>query len=305
MNMSAHNLSRTVLFVIFNAVVLAVYYLKLGEFIELNELYSHIILIPFVSGYFFYQDREKIFSDTSYSLAPGLATIAAGALIYLIGTARAGAVGQNDYYSVLSLAAIVTWAGGFILFYGLAVLKRGLFPVLFLVLMIPIPSVIVDKIIFLLQSASTEVSYIFFRIVGVPVFREGFVFHLPGVSVEVAKQCSGIRSSIALFITSIIAGHMFLQTGWKKVLLVFVIFPLTIFKNGIRILTLSLLGAYVDMSFLTDSALHKRGGIVFFIMAFVFFLPVFWFLIRSEKKRPAGGPRRPVQRGPSLTPPTK
>ena len=107
-------------------------------------------------------------------------------------------------------------------------------------------------------------------------------FQLPGIAIEVAKECSGIRSSLALFITSLLAGHMFLKTTWRKVVLVLVIIPLTIFKNAVRITTLSLLAVYVDKSWLTDSWLHKGGGIVFFVLALVFFAPVLWALARSE-----------------------
>ena len=137
-----------------------------------------------------------------------------------------------------------------------------------------------DKIIFLLQSASAEVSYVYFKLIGIPIYREGFVFHLPGVSVEVAKECSGIRSSIALFITSILAGHLFLKTGWKKGILAVSIIPIAILKNGVRIVTLSLLGAYVDISFLTDSLLHKKGGILLFYSCTDTFKP---YSLVSEK----------------------
>ena len=65
-----------------------------------------------------------------------------------------------------------------------------------------------------------------------PYYREGFVFSLPNVAIEVADECSGIRSSIALVLTALLAGHMSLVTGWKKVVLVAVALPLTILKNG-------------------------------------------------------------------------
>ena len=66
--------------------------------------------------------------------------------------------------------------------------------------MIPIPGLIMDKIIYALQVGSTEGSEGLFIFTGVAFQREGFVFHLPGFSVEVAEQCSRIRSSLALFI---------------------------------------------------------------------------------------------------------
>jgi exosortase len=134
---------------------------------------------------------------------------------------------------------------------------------------------------------STEATYGFFKLTGVPVLREGFTFNLPGMSIEVAKQCSGIWSSIALFITSIVAGQLFLRTGWKRVILVLSIFPITIFKNGLRIVTLSLLGTYVDPGIL-GSELHKSGGIPFFFVALMLLAPILFWLRKTEKKGVGG-----------------
>jgi exosortase len=246
------------------------------------------VLIPLISGYFIYLARKKIFSDIGYSFNTGIILIAFGILLYFIGITQGGGFNQNDYLSLITLSLVMLWIGGFVFLYGIYSFRQASFPLLFLVFMIPIPNLLADNIIYLLQIASAEVSYGFFKLTGVPIYREGLIFHLPGVSVEVAEQCSGIRSSIALFITSILAGHLFLKTGWKKVVLSLSIFPITIFKNGVRIVTLSLLGAYVDKSFLTDSMLHRRGGIPFFLFALLLLLPVLWLLRRSEKKKVTG-----------------
>ena len=110
------------------------------------------------------------------------------------------------------------------------------------------------------------------------------VFELPGIAIEVAKECSGIRSSLALIITSLIAGYMFLQTGWKRIVLVLAIFPLMLIKNAIRITTISLLAVYVDKSFLTGSFLHSSGGIFFFLIALALLAPFLLYLKKTEKK---------------------
>jgi exosortase len=149
--------------------------------------------------------------------------------------------------------------------------------------MVPVPGYLMDRIILLLQIFSTEVSYGIFKITGVPIFREGFTFHLPGVSVEVAKQCGGIRSSLVLFIVSILAGHLFLTTMKRRFILSLWVLPITIVKNAIRIVTLTLFAVYVDPRIL-DSIAHKRGGIPFFIVALSLLGVVLWYLRRSESK---------------------
>ena len=139
-------------------------------------------------------------------------------------------------------------------------------------------------IILFLTSGSAEAANGFFKLTGVPVLREGFTFHLPGMNIEVAKQCSGIRSSLSLVITCIVAGELFLQTGWKKLILVLLAIPITIIKNGLRIATLSLLGTYVDPRILS-SDLHERGGIPFFILALLVMAPILFWLRKTETEK--------------------
>src|SRR3989337_658723 len=115
------------------------------------------------------------------------------------------------------------------------------------------------------------------------MFREGFIFYFPGLNIEVAKQCGGIRSSLVLFIVSILAGHLFLSSWRSKFLLSLWVLPITIVKNCIRIVALTLFGVYVDPRIL-DSTLHRRGGIPFFIVALSLFGVVLWFLMRSERR---------------------
>jgi len=168
-------------------------------------------------------------------------------------------------------------------FYGIHAFRTAAFPLIFLVFIIPIPSLVLEKIILLLQRGSTEVAYGLFKLTGTPMVRDGSIFYLPGISIEVAEQCSGIRSSIALFITGVLAGQLFLKTGWRKIILLLSVFPLAIIKNGIRIVTLSLFALYVDESIL-NSPLHRKGGVLFFIVILIPFTTILWLLRKSEKR---------------------
>jgi exosortase len=179
---------------------------------------------------------------------------------------------------------LICFVGGFILFYGIQAFRQAMFPLLFLIFIVPIPTLILEPLIRILLVGSANTSYEIFKILDVPIYRNGFIFELPGITIEVAKECSGIRSTLALFITSVFAGHLFLQTGWRRVILVLCIFPITIFKNSLRIVTISLLASYVDLSWITNSWLHKAGGKPFFILALLCLAPVLWLLRKSEKK---------------------
>ena len=131
--------------------------------------------------------------------------------------------------------------------------------------------------------SSAEVSDIVFRLAGVSYHRTGLVFEFPNVAVEVAEQCSGIRSSLSLFILSVITGYLFLKTVSRRVFLSLAIFPITVVKNAFRIVTITLLANFVDMRFLTNHWIHSSGGIPFFAVALALFVPLVWLLKRTEK----------------------
>jgi exosortase len=173
---------------------------------------------------------------------------------------------------------------GFIICYGRRSFRAAIFPLLFLLLMIPIPPVLLDKTVLALQKGSAVVTYTLFKLLGVPVFWQQFKFSLPGVEIEIAEECSGIRSSLALFITSVLAGHVFLQSNWRKAIFSFLSIPVVIFKNAVRIVTISCLGVYVDPGFL-HGRLHRYGGLPFSLVSLAILVPLLFALQRGEISR--------------------
>jgi exosortase/archaeosortase family protein len=105
---------------------------------------------------------------------------------------------------------------------------------------------------------------------------------LPGITIRVGQECSGIHSSLVLFLTSLIAGHLFLASPWNKTWLALLVLPLGIARNALRILTISLLCVHVDASMIR-SPIHVRGGPVFFALSLIPFFAALWWLRRSER----------------------
>lgn len=296
-------MKRNLYAIIFTVIGVFIYLNPLRELSILslkNPLYSHFLLIPIVSVYFLYLNRKRVFSDSSYSPYIGMSVVIAGLAFYWIGFSNVKSLSQNDFLFLCTLG-FVTWLnGGFIIFYGTRAYRQARFPLLFLVFMIPIPLFILDPFIRFLQVLAASTVHGIFEIIDIPYIRRGLVFELPGLAIEVAKECSGIRSSLALFITSIIAGYMFLDTGRRRVILGLSILPITIFKNALRIITLALMAVYVDPSWLTNSWLHRAGGKPFFILGLCLLLPILLFLRRSEKKEKYSPPACPEEDGDSL-----
>lgn len=246
-----------------------------------NDSYSHIVLIPLISGLLIYFERRKIFACVQYNPGAGAMALLAGLACVYAGREHLWASSGTNPLTITTLAIVLIWTGGFVGCYGIKSLQAAAFPALFLLLMVPLPDFILNRIVSGLQKGSTEVTYAIFRLVGVPVLKQGFVFSLPGVSIQVARECSGIRSSQALLITSLLAGYYFLRSGWRKLLFCLMVIPITILKNAIRIATISLLSVYVDRGFLTGR-LHHDGGIPFSMIAIAMLVPLLWWLQRSE-----------------------
>ena len=276
--------TRNILFALFSVAALIIAYTPVRALYSSNksEYYSHIALIPLVSIYLVYIKRKEIFEKVNYSFATGILVLLLGIALFLGGILFGSGLDKNNYASLIMFSIFIFINGAFLLSYGMQAYRRALFPLLFLIFTVPVPTAIMDSIISFLQAGSTELSNLLFMASGVPFVRDGFVFQLSNISVEVARQCSGIRSSMAIFIVSILAGYMFLKSPWKKIVLVICAVVITMFKNGIRIVTLSLLGNYVDPVILTSS-LHREGGTPFFILALLLLAPILFLLRRSEK----------------------
>lgn len=256
---------------------------KLISFSLTHDYGSHIILVAPASAYIIYLKRREIFSRLQSGLLAGSVLFVAGSILYWFSHRRALTYLQSGYVSAEILAIVILWIAGFILAYGTRAFAKARFPLLFLLFLVPIPDFLLRNVVVLLQAGSAEVAYWVLRLLNVPVFKQGFMLQLPTLTVEVAEQCSGIRSSLALLITTLLVGEFVLRSAWRKSVLVASIVPILILKNGVRIVAVCLLTIYVDRGFL-HGWLHTSGGIVFYVMGLVILIPIIVALRNSEKK---------------------
>jgi exosortase len=247
------------------------------------DQYSHVALIPIVTGYLIVHQRRRIFAETGFAIAPGIGVLAGGVVVFLIIEFAGGMLNEHDYLCGLMASFVVLEIGNFVLFFGTRAFRLARFPLLVLILMIPFPTWVLDRTVRLLQGGSAFVTTSLLNLTGVPFVREGLVFHLPhNLNIFIAEDCSGIRSSVALLIASLVASDVFLRRGWTKLVLNLAVLPLSLFKNGLRIATLSLLSVYVDKRFISGD-LHRDGGIVFYLVACTILGLILWRLQKSER----------------------
>jgi exosortase C (VPDSG-CTERM-specific) len=258
--------------------------LALINYAARSELHSYILLVPFVSAYLLYLRRDQLpkkyvidFPLAIVSLASGL-----GVLVFTYWLGFAGrAQAENERLVLLTLSFLCCLAAGGFFFFGRGWMRAAAFPLADLIFMVPMPDAMAEALETASKSASAEVANVLFHLSGTPFLRAGAIFQLPNITIEVAQECSGIRSSWVLFITSILAANLFLKTRWRRFALVAFVIPLGILRNGFRILVIGLLCVNVGPQMI-HSMIHRRGGPVFFMLSLVPFLLVLWWLRKGE-----------------------
>lgn len=266
----------------------------LALFETTHDYGSHIFLIVPISVYLIYLKASQVFAKVQSDVVPSLVIFLAGGGLKWAAHAL-NARGGSEYLGLEIAALLLFWMAAFIVCYGMHAIRAALFPFLFLLLMVPAPDFLVQNAISSLQIGSATVAFWAFKIFNVPVFREGLVFHIPTLDLEVARECSGIRSSVVLLITTLLLGEFVLRTFWSKTILVVSLIPIVVLKNGLRIVTISALTIYFNRGFL-HGWLHQSGGIVFYLLGLLALIPMLKLLktleMRSSDVRsvaPSGG----------------
>jgi exosortase len=244
-----------------------------------DDRYTHTVLMPFLSVGLIYLHRKRIFAGSEYCARFGIPGILAG--FGLFGLANWWPPLASLPISLIALAIILI--STFLVFYGTASFRAALSPLFFVFLAVPIPSPVVEQAQIALQKATAEMTDILFRMASTPVFRDGLQFSLPGFTVEVARECSGIRSSIALAITGLVLGQLFLRSPWTRAFLLLSTVPIAIVKNALRVATISWLGTYVSKDYLFGD-LHHRGGPLFSVISLALLLPLLFVLMKWERR---------------------
>jgi exosortase C (VPDSG-CTERM-specific) len=286
--------------------------LQLVKYALSSSFYSHILLIPAISAYLVWLRRDRLLH--SLTLSPTLpgsnaSTLWSAGGFFLIGLStllgywfslhQGWHSDHNDYLSITIFAFVMFFCGGLFACFGCPILKPFLFPLAFLLFIVPFPTLMIHWFEWFFQHASAEAAALLFPLSGTPVLRSGLIFQFPGFNLEVAEECSGIRSSLVLFITSLLAGYMFLKRPGSRVLLALAVIPLGIIRNAIRIFTIAMLCVHIDPGML-DSPLHHKGGPIFFVLSLIPFAFLLLLIHKFEKRRPAVNPPFATPESPSL-----
>ena len=225
-----------------------------------SDAYTHILLIVPISVALIVSEWRSRKPQPEPNFRAGLALLVPAILIAFIGGGwwRPVSLPVGMQLFLGMLAVVIWWIGSFVCCFGTRISRMYVFSLCFLLWLVPLPEFALNHIVDFLQQGSAFAARLLFVLAGVPVTQDGIRLTVPGLTLEVAEECSSIRSSLMLLVTTMVLAQLVLRSAWGKGVVILAAIPLSIAKNGFRIFTLSMLAVYVDPSFL-HGWLHHQG----------------------------------------------
>jgi exosortase len=253
--------------VAFLGVLATIAFVYWGVLVELvrawftDDNYSHGFFIAPLAAYFAWERRHQLAAHPIKPAWFGLIAIA-GSLVLLI----AGMLGAEFFLARVSLVGVL---GGSILFlFGWRHFRTLLFPLAFLLLMIPLPAIVFNQIAFPLQLLASNLGASAVSALDIPILREGNVLILANTTLEVAQACSGIRSLVSLFTLGIVFGYFVDPRPWVRTVIALSAVPVAIFANGLRVASAGV-AAYKFGTAGVEGLFHEFSGWMVFVLAFL------------------------------------
>jgi len=222
--------------------------------------YSHGFLVPLFSGFWVWQQRKTLARIAPQGSWFGLPILLGG-----IGMLVLGDLGAEDFLTRSSFIVILT---GLILFHlGVKILRILLFPLAFLLLMVPLPMIIFNAVAFPLQGLAARNATWILDLLGIPALRDGNIIHLSHITLGVTEACSGIRSLVSLLALAVGWAYLSLPKEWLRLLFICSVVPITIIANAGRVVVTGLLGQWFGVEY-AQGFFHLFSGWIIFLVAF-------------------------------------
>ncbi len=232
------------------------------RYVAADSYYSHGFLIPFVTGYLIFLGKKQLKNINKKNDLWGVGLIIFSLLIHLLGV-----LAEVFFVSGFSILSLVFGISLFL--YGKEITKKILFPLAFLIFMIPIPKVAINAISFPMKMFATKSAvFILQTFMKLPMKNEGFQIFFPNASLVVGNPCSGLRSLISMLALGSIFAYLTKTTMFKKIILFSLAIPIALMSNIIRVIILSL-GVFIYGSQMTKGLFHDFTGYLVFVIAFV------------------------------------
>jgi exosortase len=248
---------------IVGAATLAVYFPVITSLVRQwasDENYSHGFLVVPFALLFAWRSRRDLGAAEPRPHLLGLAVAILGVIIFL-----AGQFAAELFLMRISLLGLI--AGSVLYLWGPRHLRILAFPMVLLLLAIPLPSIILNQIAFPLQLLASRAGEAVVSAAGVPILREGNLLVLPDTTLEVVQACSGIRSLASLMTLGLILGKLAEPRRWARIALFVLTIPVAIVANAARVAGTGLAAAWIG-SQAAEGFFHTFSGWLVFVVAF-------------------------------------
>ena len=225
-----------------------------------DDNYSHGFFVLPLALFFAWERREALRAAVATPSLLGLIVIGGSLLMFI-----AGVFGAELFLTRVSLVGVL--AGTVLFVWGREHFRILLFPIAFLLLMIPLPAIVFNQIAFPLQLVASNLGETVIAAAGVPVLREGNVLQLPARTLEVAEACSGIRSLVSLTMLGIVLGYFTERRLAERVVLAVAAVPIAIVANAARVAGTGLASEWISPA-AADGFFHTFSGWLLFVVAF-------------------------------------
>ncbi len=274
----------SIIFIVCSIVLFSALYLQ--DYINLfntwntREEYSHGFLIPVLSVFFLWQNKNELSKIPFTGSIFGLFILAFGLLLFFLG--KLATLNVIIQYSML-----VSITGLLFSFTGFKSHKYLWVPLFFLIFMIPLPPFLYNNLSQKLQLISSELGVAVTRAFGISVYLEGNVIDLGTYKLQVVDACSGLRYLFPLMSFGFICAYLFNAPFWQRAAIFFSTIPVTVLMNSFRI---GVIGVLVDRwgTEHAEGFLHDFEGWVIFMACVAILFAEMWLLNKffSKKKRP-------------------
>ena len=228
---------------------------------NLKPEYSHGFIIPLLSAFLIWRQREQLRSLPFTGSWAGLLLIVLGLVLRLVGE-RTTMQTLEHYAFLLVLYGLVLALTGPLIF------RRLWMPLLILIFAVPLPSFFNNALSLKLQLLSSELGVWVIRTAGISVLLEGNVIDLGSYQLEVAEACSGLRYLFPLMTLAFIVSYLFRGPLWQRFAIFLSSIPITVVMNSLRI---GFIGITVEYwgSGMAEGALHEFEGWLVFMFSLV------------------------------------
>ncbi|CAN5881133.1 exosortase [soil metagenome] len=243
-----------------------------------DDNYSHGFFVLPLAAYFAWERRRALAGAVRHPNPIGLVMILGSLLVWV-----AGLLGAELFLTRISLIGVI--AGTVLFVWGWAHYRILQFPILFLLLMVPLPAIVFNQLAFPLQLVASQAGEVVIAAAGIPVLRDGNILQLPSQTLEVAEACSGIRSLVSLMMLAVVLGYFTERRTGARILIACAAVPIAILANAARVAGTALTAEWVSPA-AAEGFFHTFSGWLVFVVAFAGLLVVQYLVGRVRGRRP-------------------